>query len=134
MALDPRSEQVRLINRALRVTQKLVKKLSHGGTLSRDELRAGELSTQALRSCIADPANAHRVELLIQESERLTPGAFEPPPREPRLANRPHGPRRHSPKGQSPRGQKGPRKPPPVKPKTAKVTVKKKPKLSSKND
>ena len=69
-----------MIYRALGVTQRLVKKVANGVTLKRDELRAGDLATQALRACIADPGNAHRQALLIQEAERLSPKPAETRP------------------------------------------------------
>ena len=128
MALDADSPSVRLINRALRVVQRLVKRISNGGTLTRDELRAGELATQALRSCIADPANAHRSELLIQEADRLAPNTFEPR-REQRPERRAQEHRGGGPRNQRPTSAKPPMKPRAAKPSTAKVTVKKKPKV-----
>jgi hypothetical protein len=130
MALDADSPSIRLINRALRVTQRLVKRISNGGTLNRDELRAGELATQALRSCIADPGNAHRSELLIQEADRLAPNTFEPR-REQRPERRPPDPRRGNPRNQGAPTGRPPAKPRTPKPSTAKVIVKKKPKIVS---
>ena len=114
-----------MTNRALKVVQKLVRKISNGGTLKRDELRAGDLATQALRSCIADPSNAHRVELLIQEAERLAPDTMEP-----RRDSRPAAPSaRHRSGRPGARKQTGhrPKSRPAAKKKTAKVTIKKKP-------
>ena len=133
MALEPGSPNARLMFRALGVTQRLVKKLGNGGTLQRDELRAGELATQALRICIADPSIAHRQELLIVEAERLAP---RPPdaPREPR-----RDPRRDNHDSRDSRSNRGPSRgasgnqykpqPKPTSNKNpATVTVKKKPK------
>ena len=127
MALEPGSTNARLMFRALGVTQRLVKKIGNGGTLQRDELRAGELATQALRACIADPGIAHRQELLIVEAERLAP---RPPdtPREPRRDSR-HDHRDRRPA----RGGHGNQNKPRRKPQTAEgkkptnVTIKKKP-------
>lgn len=73
MAVESSAESSRLIYRALGVTQRLVKKVANGVVLKREELRAGDLATQALRACIADPGNAHRQALLIHEAERLAP-------------------------------------------------------------
>ena len=122
MEIEAGSQSIGLIYRALGVVQRLVKKIGKGATLKRDELRAGELATQALRASIADPAHAHRQELLVQEAERLAPKELEPR-REPRdHAHRPHpkGPRKRTHQRHKP-GAAGKRKP-------ATVTVKKKPK------
>ena len=131
MALESDSPSIRLINRALRVVQRLVKKISNGGNLTRDELRAGELATQALRSCIADPSIAQRSELLIQEADRLAPNTFEPR-RDTRPERRPHDNRPGGPRNQRPSRGKPPAKPRTPKPSTAKVVVKKKPKIINK--
>ena len=127
MALEPGSTNARLMFRALGVTQRLVKKIGNGGTLQRDELRAGELATQALRACIADPSIAHRQELLIVEAERLAPRPPDPP-REPRREPR-RDPRDRRPPRGGPGKPKARRKPPSAEKKNpAVVTIKKKPK------
>ena len=127
MALEPGSPNARLMFRALGVTQRLVKKIGNGGTLQRDELRAGELATQALRVCIADPSIAHRQELLIVEAERLAPRPPDPPRearRDPRRDNRERRPPRGGPAKSKPR-----RKPSSDEKKNpAVVIIKKKPK------
>ena len=128
LALEKHSTEARVINRAFRVTQRLVRKITNGGTLSRDELRAGELSTQALRSAIADPANAHRVELLVQEAERLSPADFEP-----RRESRPPARQQQQHRHQGSRPHKAGRKQPAAKPSAAKVVIKKKPKLGNRS-
>ena len=128
MALEPGSPNARLMFRALGVTQRLVKKIGNGGTLQRDELRAGELATQALRTCIADPSIAHRQELLIVEAERLAPRPTDTP------RERRHEPSRDHHDRQPGRGSQGQKSKPRRKPQTAQgkkpatVTIKKKPK------
>ena len=128
MAIEPGSTNARLMFRALGVTQRLVKKIGNGGTLQRDELRAGELATQALRACIADPSIAHRQELLIVEAERLSPRPPDPP-REPQRNPR-QNPRERSPPRSGSGGRNKPRRNAKTKAskKTANVTFKKKPK------